>query len=162
MDKIQLCEFLNLKQVNYEITEHQAVFSMSELNKIDLPYPESQARNLFLRDDKKEHYYLITVKGDKKVDLKDFKRKHNTRHLTFASPEDLFRLLKSTPGSVTPLGLLNDQDKKSEFYLDKAFFDGNGIIGCHPNDNTATVWIKSEDLTKLIQQHGTKINVVEI
>lgn len=46
---------------------------MEELAKIDLPYPETDGKNLFVRDDKKRNYYLITVKGDKKVNLKDFR-----------------------------------------------------------------------------------------
>ena len=33
------------------------------------------AKNLFIRDVKKKNYYLITVKGDKKMDLKEFRRK---------------------------------------------------------------------------------------
>ena len=37
---------------------------------VELPYPEWDAKNLFIRDHKREHYYLITVRGSKRVDLK--------------------------------------------------------------------------------------------
>lgn len=40
---------------------------MAELSNIEIPYPEYDAKNLFVRDDKKRNYYLITVKGDKRV-----------------------------------------------------------------------------------------------
>lgn len=66
------------------------------------------------------------------------------------------------PGSVTPFGLLNDKDLKVIFYLDKDFFKENGIIGVHPNDNTATVWLKAEDLIKIIQEHGNMVNIIEL
>lgn len=30
----------------------------------------------------------------------------------------------------------------------------SGIIGIHPNDNTATVWLKFDDLINIINEHG--------
>ncbi len=83
MNKQQLYEFLKSKNIWYEITEHQAVFDMEDLDKIKLPYPESDAKNLFIRDDKKKNYYLITVKKNKRVDLKAFQHQNNTRRLSF-------------------------------------------------------------------------------
>ena len=44
------------------------------------------------------------------------------------------------------------------FYLDVEF-KGN-IIGVHPNDNTATVWMKSEDLIQLIREHGNEVKLL--
>ena len=62
------------------------------------------------------------------------------------------------PGAVTPLGLLSDEDRKVELYLDEAF--RGGLIGIHPNDNTTTVWLKTEDLAALIEAHGNPIHMV--
>ena len=36
------------------------------------------------------------------------------------------------------------------------------LIGVQPNDNTATVWIKTADLIRLIEEHRNKVRVVEI
>lgn len=63
---------MNKQEIPFEVTEHAAVFNMAELSQIELPYPEADAKNLFVRDDKKQHYYLITVQGSKRVDLKEF------------------------------------------------------------------------------------------
>ena len=35
-------------------------------------------------------------------------------------------------------------------------------IGVHPNDNTATVWMKPSDLVELIKEHGNTIHVIDI
>ena len=35
-------------------------------------------------------------------------------------------------------------------------------MGVHPNDNTATIWLKSEDLIRLIKEHGNKVISVKI
>lgn len=162
MGKKEIYEFLEEKGISFEVTEHKAVYNMEELLEANLPYPEDNAKNLFVRDDKKRNYYLITVKGDKRVNLKDFRKAHGTRVLSFASAEDLSAIMKLTPGAVTPLGLLNDEERKVELYLDKDFFDGEARIGCHPNDNTATVWLKADSLVKLIEEHGNLVHIVAI
>jgi len=162
MDKAEIYKFLESKGILFEITEHKAVYNMDELSDIDLPYPEDDAKNLFVRDDKKGKYYLITVRGDKKVDLKEFRKANGTRALTFASADDLYVIMKLEPGSVSPLGLLNDDERRVEFYIDKSFFEGNKRIGCHPNDNTATVWLSSNDLLQIIKEHGNNIHIVDL
>lgn len=162
MTKQETYAFLDAKGISYEITEHKAVFKMGEVPDVPLPYPEADAKNLFIRDDKKRNYYLITVRGDKRVDLKEFRKANGTRSLTFASAEELMALMKLLPGSVTPLGLMEDEERKIEFYFDKAFFEDRGLIGCHPNENTATVWMKAADLVSLIEEHGNTVHLTDI
>ena len=162
MNKQEVYDYLKKENIWHEITEHEAVYNMAELATIEVPYPEYDAKNLFVRDDKKRNYYLITVKGDKRVDLKEFRKKNNTRALTFASSEELMDIMGLIPGAVTPLGLLNDDERKVQLFLDDHFMSGLGFIGVHPNDNTATVWLKANDLISVIEQHGNRVNVVQI
>ena len=160
MNKQEIYQFLTDHSIPYETTEHGAVYNMEELADVELPYPEWDAKNLFVRDDKKQNYYLITVRGDKRVNLKEFRRAHSLRNLSFASADDLFEIMGLTPGSVTPLGLLNDENRRVRFYLDSEF-NGN-LIGVHPNDNTATVWLRSSDLMSLVKEHGNEAAFAEI
>lgn len=162
MNKQEIYKFIEDKKIWYEITEHEAVFNMEELSKIDIPYSEADAKNLFVRDDKKRNYYLITVKGDKRVDLKEFRRKNNTRNLSFASENDLMNIMNLIPGAVSPFGLLNDKELNVQFFIDKDFLRDSKLIGVHPNDNTATVWLKAEDLIEIIKENGNQVNIVEI
>lgn len=142
MNKEEIYTFLKSKNIWYEVTKHKTVFNMEELDKIKLPYPECDAKNLFCRDDKKKNYYLTTVKKDKRVDLK--------------------AILNLIPGSVTPLGLLNDANYQVKFYLDEYFLKDKQIIGIHPNDNTATVWLKVPDLIDIIKENGNEVNIIEV
>lgn len=162
MNKQETYDYLNERNIKYEVTEHKAVYNMAELAEIDIPYPESDAKNLFVRDDKKRSYYLITVKGDKRVDLKEFKKNNGTRPLSFASAEDLMRLTGLLPGSVTPLGALNDVEARVKVFVDSDLLDPPGLIGVHPNDNTATVWLKTEDLIRIIKEHGNEVDTVQL
>ena len=162
MNKNDIYEYLKKENIWFEVTEHKAVYNMEELASVKHPYPEADAKNIFVRDDKKKNYYLITVKGNKRVDLKEFKEKYETRRLSFASENDLMNIMELIPGAVTPFGLLNDTEKKVQFYIDKDFIGDQGIIGVHPNDNTATIWLKTNDLIKIIKSHGNVVNIVEI
>lgn len=94
--------------------------------------------------------------------MKDFRKQNGTKPLTFASPEDLLAIMGLTPGSVTPLGVLNDTELKVHAFIDKDFLDEPYIIGVHPNDNTATVWLKAEELIKLMREHGNTVDIVEL
>lgn len=162
MNKQHIYNYLKEKNIWYEITEHKAVYNMKELSQISLPYPTADAKNLFVRDDKKQNYYLITVKSEKRVELKQFRKMNQIRPLSFASEDDLMNIMSLTPGSVTPFGILNDKERKVKVFLDKDFLDTPSIIGVHPNDNTATVWLKTEDLINLIKEHGNEIEIVPI
>jgi Ala-tRNA(Pro) deacylase len=159
MNKEETYQYLRDHGVEFEATDHKAVYNMGELDDVDLPYPGWDAKNLFVRDDKKKNFYLITVRGDKRVDLKEFRKTHETRPLSFASAEYLMEYLGLTAGSVTPLGLLNDAECRVHFYLDREFL--GHIIGVHPNDNTATIWLQTEDMIWVLQEHGSEVNLAE-
>lgn len=162
MNKEEILNILKEKNIWFELEDHEAVFNMEDLNNLKLKYKDRDAKNIFLRDDKKQNYYLITVKEDKRVDLKQFRKDFNTRNLSFASSEDLMRILNLVPGSVSPLGILNDNELKVTLYLDEFFLSDNGIIGVHPNENTATIWLKVTDLVNLIEQHGNQLFLVSL
>ena len=162
MTKQEVYHCLREKGIAHEITEHAPVFNMEELALVELPYPDRDAKNLFVRDDKRRNYYLITVRGDKRVDLKEFRRRQGTRPLTFASPQELLDLLGLTPGAVTPFGLLNDTEHRVHLYIDRDFWQGSGLIGVHPNDNTTTVWLQAGDLVALLREQGAAVDQVEL
>lgn len=159
LSKEQTCEALRAMGIEFERVDHPAVYNMAETAHLALPHPEAEAKNLFLRDDRREHYFLLTVRGDKRVDLKEFRRAHQTRPLKFASEEELFSMLGLIPGAVTPLGVLNDAEHRVKFFLDRAF--AGGLVGVHPNDNTATLWLRAEDLIRVVREHGNEIEYID-
>ena len=160
MNKAELLEYLSNRGIEYELVEHSMVFTIDEMIDAELPYPELIAKNLFVRDDKKRAFYLITVLEDRRVDLKEFRKLYETMPLSFASEEQLMDKLALTRGSVTPFGLLNNDEKDVKFYIDKAFIDA-GLMGIHPNMNDATVFVKTDDVIALIREHGNEVTIYE-
>ncbi len=152
MNKQQCLQFLQDHHVAMDVVEHPAVFNMDEMHALHMPHDEQIAKNLFLRDDKKRHFYLVTVPGSHRVDMKQLRHCIGSRPLRFAPESDLERMLGLTQGSVTPLGLLNDGEHQVQFYLDAAFRDD--WIGVHPMENTATVFLQANALLQLLQECG--------
>ena len=160
MNKEETIDYLRERGIEVEVTEHQAVYNMAELDSVDLPYPDRDAKNLFVRDDKKRNYYLISIKDDKRIDLKEFRKAQGLRSLSFASADDLAKIMDLTPGSVSPLGILNDEERKVTFFLDEAF--KGGLVGVHPNDNTATIWLDADALMHIVEEHGNEARYVNL
>ena len=160
MNKSEVYQFLDDGKIEYKAYEHHAVFTVEEADALNLPDPDAGTKNLFLRDQKKQNYYLLTVRDHLQVRIKDFQKKIGARPLSFASEEDLGRLLGLIKGSVTPFGLLNDQEKQVQFYLDE-YFRGR-TISAHPNENTATVFLRADDLMRFLERNGNPVSWIRM
>ena len=160
LTKEDIVKILEDKKIKYEMVEHQAVYTIDEMLDCDLPHPDQIANNLFIRDDKKRKYYLITCLEDKKINLKEFRKEHETRPLTFASEDDLMAKMGLIRGAVTPFGILANEEKDVIVYLDKDY--ENKIMGIHPCDNTATLFVNTRDVVKLLKEHGNEIHFIKM
>ena len=59
------------------------------------------------------------------------------------------KYLNIEPGSVSPLGILNDKECVVPVFFDEDLKEYE-YIAVHPNDNTATIWMKLTDLLDVI------------
>ena len=151
---------LRERGIPFDVAEHVPVYTIEEMLSLHLPDAGSVAKNLFLRDDKRRNYYLLVIREEKTADLKALRERIGARPLSFASENDRERFLKVPKGSVTPFGVLNDQERKVRVIFDVSFRGSH--IGVHPNDNTATVWLRTEDLTALLEEHGNAVSFAEL
>lgn len=152
----EVLQLLDAAGVKYELAEHPPVYTIDEMLALKLPHPKDIAKNLFLRDDKKQNYYLIVLREDKKADLKKLRTTLAARPLRFASEEELAQYLGVTSGAVTPFGLLNDEEHKVRAFVDNDL--KRGLVGVHPNENTATVYLSAKALVELLQEQGADID----
>lgn len=155
-DKNGVLALLESAAIKYEVTEHRPIYTVEEGEALKLPHPEAIARTLFLCDDKHQNFWLVTLPKDKKLDLKALRAQLGSRRLTFAAAEELDAMLNLPPGSVTPLGALNDADGRVPVIIDAAFKES--LIGVPLLTNTATIWLNGADLALMLTQQGHKIN----
>ena len=151
MNEAEILDYLTTQGIDYEYQRHPAVLTMDEAERLALPHPECEARNLFVRESRT---HRLTAHA--RVDLKAFSRQQGLRSLSFASADELREILWLETGAVTPLALLNAPDVT--LYLDEALLGGR--IAVHPNTNTATVWLQTADLVHLLHARGVPVTVV--
>ena len=82
MNKEDVYDFLKKNNIKFEVDEQILVFNMNDLKRVSLKYPNYDAKNIFLRDDKKENYYLATVRLIVKDLVSIIKNNGNEVHLT--------------------------------------------------------------------------------
>ena len=159
--KQEVLEFLNNKNIEFEMVEHEAVFTIEEMNNLNLEEKGVGVKNLFLRDEKGKNHYLILAKYETKKDLKGLKDKINSTKLSFASEERLQKYLGVTRGSVSPLCILNDEENAVKVFIEKSV-ENEARIAVHPNDNTATVYIATKDVENIIKEHGNSVEYITL
>ncbi len=160
MNKQELYAYLKEKGVAFEAVEHPPVFTVEEADALQLPNPEVGAKNLFLRDSKKSRYYLLTMRDHQQVRIREFQHAIGAKPLSFASEEDLMKIMGLIKGSVTPFGALNDEARIVTVYFDD-FYRGN-MISVHPNENTATIYLQADDLISLLREHGNEVHFISL
>ena len=101
-------------------------------------------------------YYLEI----KKLDIKNLNTLTEDK-LKFASEEYLKLKLGLIPGSVSLFGILNNKEKDVNIYIDEEVFKEEKIA-FHPNVNTATLFIKTKDMKKILNELDFNYNIIKL
>lgn len=160
-EKQKVYNKLNQLLIPYTVDEHEAAFTIEDIDKMGIFNKGVGCKNLFLRDEKGKRHFLLIAQDHKQVNLKEVRRQIGCSRLSFGSEERLWNCLKLTKGSVSPFGVINDPECKVEI-----IFEGDLIneksLGFHPNDNTATVWLSFQDIKRFIEDNGNDIMYVSL
>jgi Ala-tRNA(Pro) deacylase len=146
--------FAKLEQLGIEATtvEHEPVFTVEQSAGLRATIPGAHTKSLFLAD-KDGHLVLVVAKDDTRVDMKKLAKELGLGRLSFGKPELLESVLGVTPGSVTPLALLNDTTAPVTVVVDEALMNF-AEVNCHPLENTATTRVATGDLVRFIEATG--------
>ena len=157
-------DFLNANRIEYELFKHQPVFTTEEkpvLIDSDVEtIPGMHSKTLFLKD-KNGVFFLVSVTEDKRVDLKALSVLLGCGRLSFGKPEELFELLKLRPGSVTPFGLIFDQQQKIIFILDKDFASAS-FVNFHPLRNDMTITLAPVQFLSCMEKLDHKPRIITV
>jgi len=106
---------------------------------------------------------MVILIGEKKLDVRllaDALGMSKSR-LTFVKYDDVEATVGVKPGHVSVLNLLNDEAKDVQVVFDTALLKYEEI-GFHPNVNTASVFIKPEDVLRVIGTTGHDVLEVSL
>jgi Ala-tRNA(Pro) deacylase len=148
----QLFDRLDQLGITQRTVEHPAVFTVEEAKALRGNLPGHHVKNLFLRN-KKEEMWLVVAPEDRAIDLKRLGEVLGAGRLSFGSPERLKRHLGVEPGSVTPLALINDGERRVRLALDRGLADG-AVVNVHPLVNTMTTAVAPADLLRFFEATG--------
>ena len=140
--------------------EHPPVFTVEEARALRGTIPGGHCKNLFLKDDKGA-IWLIVCLEDADIDLKSAPAKIGSRRLSFGKPELLKQILGVEPGSVTPFGLINDREVRTNVILDEAMMR-HDLLNYHPLKNDATTTLRAADLVAFIISCGHQPRIVAV
>lgn len=157
----KVLETLDSLDIKWQRFEHPPVFTLEESSLYWREHGGAHCKNLFIRNYRGNHHYLVIVRGDKKIDLKELTRSLAEDRLSFASPLRLQKFLGLSTGAVSPFGLINDLQKEVRVVIDRDLLVETEL-NFHPNVNTATVKISRDDFLKFLQWSGQKIIYLDI
>ncbi len=158
--KAELMIFLDNLSLATVTFDHEPVFTVEEAQKVHGNISGGHCKNLFCKDEKGA-LWLIVALEDARIDLKAAKDKIGSKRLTFGKPELLMEILGLEPGSVSPFGLINDKEAKTNVILDAAMMK-NENLNFHPLKNDATTTIASADLVTFIKACGHFPRIVAV
>ncbi len=152
----EVLTYLDVNEISYDIFNHNAVYTVEEAKLFSSDIPGVHCKNLFLRNRSGKTHYLAIFREDREVNLKNLSKDIGSSNLSFASEERLFRYLMLKPGSVSPFGLINDEKNEVIVILDESILESDRVT-FHPNINTSTLSLKSEDFVRFLKIQGYDI-----
>jgi len=167
MEKNQekLFNYLESLGIQTLTTEHEGVHTVGDNQRIRMSLDArhqnaAHIKNLFLKD-KKGKLWLIIAREDCPIDLKQLRHKIGAAHLSFGKPDLLQAVLGVTPGSVTPLALINDRDHQINVVIEQDLSEARAI-NCHPLSNDATTLISVSDLMLFMEKLGFSPQICQL
>lgn len=136
----EIADFLSEKNIGYMRYQHEPIFTVEDGQKVADALGIEPCKTLFLVNRQKQPYMLLTA-GDKRISLSDFAGQVGSSRLSFASTDELISYLHSSPGAVSPLGLVFDRDHKIRLYIDSDVLKKPFIV-VHPCVNNESYVFK--------------------
>lgn len=152
LNEKELLDYLGSHNIAYRYVAHAPVYTCEQAEALRPDLPGVSTKNLFLRDEKKR-FYLVMTACEKRLDLKALGRALNAPKLQFGDEERLLEMLGVTPGAVTVLGLINDTGLQVRLVVDEDVWAGEYFM-CHPLVNNATLLLTHTDLQHFFELSG--------
>lgn len=147
--------------MNFELVEHEPALTTEQADSFIEGIEGVRTKTMFLTNKKKTEFYLLIMDDMKRLDMDRFKEIVEQKQIKMASENSLMEKMMLPPGVVSPFGLLNNEDKDIKVYIDKEIINEDRM-SFHPNTNEKTIFIKTGDLIKFLDNIGQPANIVEI
>lgn len=156
----QVFKTLDKLNIPFDIYEHPPLDTIEIALEFWKDIDATHCKNLFFRNHKGNRHYLVIIKDTTPFSIKSLEKKLKQGKLTFSSEKRLMKYLGVKPGSVSPFGLINDEDQHVYLFIDEQLREVDKI-SFHPNDNTASLVISYADLLKFLDAAGNSFEYID-
>ena len=131
--------------IMYQRVDHSPADTVADCQLIEEIIRVPICKNLFLCNRQQTRYYILMMPALKPFRTSAISHLLGVSRLSFGTPEMMEKLLDTTPGSVSIMGLMNDKNNRVQLVVDKDIFESD-YIRCHPCINTSTLKIRTKDI----------------
>lgn len=149
----QVAKKLQELGITYDVVEHPPALTTEQADSYIEGLKGVRTKSMFLTNKKKTQYYLLIMDDKKPLDMDDFKEQVGANRIRMASLDSLAEKMNLPAGTVSPFGLLNNEEKDIHVYFDQDIVSEE-IMTFHPNTNEKTIFIKSKDLFRFLKSIG--------
>ena len=157
----KVVEKLKELDIPFELVEHEPALTTEQADAFIEGIEGVRTKSMFLTNKKKTQFYLLIMDDKKTLDMDLFKELVSANRIRMASTDSLFDKMLLPPGTVSPFGLLNNEEKDIQVYFDKDIVSED-IMTFHPNTNEKTIFISTTDLFRFLQDLGYSYEVLEL
>lgn len=144
--EVRTYDLLDKLHIPYQRLDHGPTATIQDCHDVDQLLDIEICKNLFLCNAQKTEFYMLMMPGTKKFKTAILSKQIGSARLSFAGPEFMQEFLDTTPGSVSILGLMNDDNHRVRLLIDQSVIKGHEYVGCHPCINTSSLKIRTADL----------------
>lgn len=157
----ELYRLLEMISIEFEYHEHPPLATIEDAKIHWAYYNSGRCKNIFFRNHKGDRHYLVILEHLRQLNIKDLEKRLKQGKLTFASDQRLKKYLGVEPGSVSPFGLINDQEKHVYLFIDEKLKEFDRLT-FHPNVNTASLVISRPDFIKFLEYTGNSYEFIRL
>lgn len=167
----KVLNYLQEHGIPYECYNHPEGKTIEEAKRWWKDDGSVHCKNLFFRNHKGNHHYLVCFHCDYDLDIHDLETKLKASlvaqglpscgKLSFASAERMEKYLGLEPGSVSPFGLINDTEHHVHLFLDENLREAH-TLSFHPNDCRGTVVISNEAFKNYLATVGNTYEYIKL
>ncbi len=157
----RLYKILDNLNIIFEYYEHPPVPTVDLAVKYWKNINATHCKNLFFRNHKGNRHYLVIIEHSNNLAVRDLEQRLKQGKLTLASDKRLFKYLGLEAGSVSPFGLINDEEDHVYVFIDEELGKAENI-SFHPNINTATLVISFTDFLRFLDWSGNGFELINL
>ncbi|MDD7719451.1 MAG: prolyl-tRNA synthetase associated domain-containing protein [Eubacteriaceae bacterium] len=147
--------------IEFDKVEHEPALTTEDADRFIEGKAGVRTKSMFLTDKKKRSWFLVIMDDVKRLDMKAFGELVETKGIKMASEESLMEKMMLPAGTVSVFGLINNAKHDIQVYFDEEIMSEE-ILTFHPNRNDITLFVKTPDVLKFLDNLGYEAHIVQL